>query len=89
MQRKAVLLFALLTLAASLLSYKLGSAPVALARARPSQQQTAETGFPSLPTPPAEWSISSAPGPGGAASVTRAYGGTVVQHVADCIIATT
>jgi hypothetical protein len=42
-----------------------------------------------LSAPPAEWSISSAPGVGVGAVVTKAAGGAGVQHVADCMIATT
>jgi hypothetical protein len=89
MSKKVVLPLTLLFLATCILSYKLRSVPAALAKGRPAQQDLAERVPPPLSAPPAEWSISSAPGSGGAASVTRAYGGTGVQHVADCIIATT
>jgi hypothetical protein len=70
MPRKALLLITLLTLIACLLSYKLGSAPVAHAQ--------------SLPAAPSTWQVSVG-GVGGIAVASRAAGGSGVQHVATCI----
>ena len=72
MVKKILPLFVLVTLAACLLSYKLGSAPTAHA-------QIAQT----LPPPPNEWAVSDRE-IGTAAVATRA-GASGVQHVADCI----
>jgi len=84
MPKKAVPVLALLILAACFVSYKLGSAPVAFAKPR-SAPQDAVT--PSLPPPPAEWSLYNL-------QVSKSFGATVnkpgvagVQHVADCIMA--
>jgi hypothetical protein len=84
MPKKAVLLFTFLALVACFLSYKLGSAPVALAKARPAQQE--EAAPPPLPTAPTTWTLNSAPGIHGVSpTVTRAAGGSGVKHVATCI----
>ncbi|SRR6266851_3213166 len=88
MTKKTLPLFALIILAAGSLSYKLGSAPVALAKPRTDTQEIAEqAASPTLPTAPATWTahwpvsnpISQDP------SVTRAAGGAGVKHVATCI----
>jgi len=72
MTKKILPLFALITLAACLLSYKLGSAPTAHAQ--------------TLPPPPNEWSLQKLNATQNATTVTKpAVSG--VQHVADCIIA--
>ncbi len=89
MSKKVVFLFTLLTLIACFLSYKLGSAPVALAKARPTGQRAeAETANPqTLPAPPAEWVLTDLAVNPTLATVTKA-GASGVQHVADCISAT-
>jgi hypothetical protein len=87
MNKKAISAVGLLTLTACLLTYKVSTSPVAFAKPRAPQESGA--GVAPLPAPPAEWTISSSPGIGNAAVVTRAAGGAGVQHVADCIIATT
>ena len=88
MTKKVLPLFVLVTLAACLLSYKFGSAPVALAKARPNAQDIrAEAVCPlTLPAPPAEWVVHDFEVNPNIASVTKA-GVTGVQHVADCISA--
>lgn len=84
MPKKAVLLFTLLALVACLLSYKLGSVPVALAKARPAQQDEAERVPPPLPAPPAEWVVTNTTnGPTAAMAIRAGVAG--VQHVADCV----
>ncbi len=88
MLKKILPLFVLITLAACLFSYKLGSAPVALAKAGPTTGEVNELATPALSAPPAEWVIQAVTSPGTIASVTRAAGGAGVQHVVDCISAT-
>jgi len=46
MTKKILPLFALITVAACLLSYKFGSAPVALAKARPAAQDSSDSTSP-------------------------------------------
>ncbi len=89
MPKKAVSLFTLLTLIACLLSYKLGSMPVAFAKSHPAQQEAATepAAPPPLPAPPAEWVVFSAPAVGSLAAVVKSAGGAGVQHVADCVSA--
>lgn len=90
MTKKVLPLFVLITLAACLFSYKLGSTPVALAKARPAgQDMRAETASPlTLPAPPAEWSVTGQEK--GLTIGMSVYEPAVagVQHVADCVIAT-
>ncbi len=90
MPKKAVLLFTLLTLTACFLSYRLGSAPVALAKAPPAQQDMTDRATPPpLPTAPATWALINGGGNiTGVVSVTKPAGGTGVRHVATCITAT-
>src|SRR5260370_7352034 len=58
MTKKVLSLFTLITLAACLFSYKVGSAPVALAKARPSPQETADSATAlTLPAAPATWAL--------------------------------
>lgn len=83
MPKKVALLFTLLTLIACILSYKLGSPPVALAKARPALQDAAT---PALPAPPAYWVAHSITATGAAQAVKPAQAG--VQHVVTCISAT-
>lgn len=88
MTKKVLPLFVIITLAACLFSYKLGSAPVALAKGRTSAQEISESAAPlTLPTAPATWALTKYLGTGGTpgASVSRPAGGTGVQHVATCI----
>jgi hypothetical protein len=82
MTKKVLPLFVLVTLAACLLSYKFGSAPVALAKARPNAQDiSAEAVGPlTLPAPPAEWVVHDFEVNPNIASVTKA-GVTGVQHM--------
>jgi hypothetical protein len=88
MQKRAALTFTLLALTACFLSYKLGSAPVALAKSHPAQQEIGAAP-PTLPTAPATWTLSFGPaGLNTAASVTQPAGGAGVKHVASCIAAT-
>jgi hypothetical protein len=68
---------------ACVLSYKLGSTPVALASARPAAQEL--TAAPPLPTAPTTWVLTTATNVGGVISVTRPAGGTGVKHVASCV----
>jgi len=86
MQKRAALTFTLLALTACFLSYKFGSAPVALAKSHPSQQEIGAAP-PPLPAPPNEWSLTNL-------QVSKTFGANVnkagvagVQHVADCIMA--
>jgi hypothetical protein len=87
MQKKVVLLFSFLVVAASILSYKLGSTPVALAKGRSTAQEDSDRVAPPLPAPPAEWVVYNI----GSLSPAKATRGAVsgVQHVADCISVTT
>jgi hypothetical protein len=88
MTKKILPLFALITLAACLLSYKAGSAPVALANARSTPQDASESEVPlALPTAPATWTLTAEDVSGGTtfASATRPAGGAGVKHVATCI----
>src|SRR5438445_7877281 len=87
MPKKAVLLFTFLALVACFLSYKLGSAPVALAKGRPAQQDEAGRVPPPLPTAPATWTITSTGSLGHVVSISRPAGGSGVKHVATCITA--
>ena len=87
MTKKILPLFVLITLAACLLSYKIGSAPVALAKARPNPQDASESAAPmTLPTAPGTWTVTGAGGSGQRVSISRPAGGTGVKHVATCII---
>lgn len=89
MPRKVVFLFALLTLTACLLSYKFGSAPLALAKGRASAQETSESAASlTLPTAPATWSLTSGLKGSGGALITKPAGGSGVKHVATCVVAT-
>ncbi len=86
MTKKVLPFFVLITLAACLLSYKFGSAPVALAKARPSPQETADSATPlTLPAAPATWALTNNFENGTAwLSVTEpAVSGA--QHVATCV----
>jgi len=86
MSKKAVLLFSLLVVAASFLSYSLGSGPVALAKSRPTPQETSDQVPPPLPAPPAEWTYSNIQlNTNTVAEVLVPAGGSGVQHVADCV----
>jgi hypothetical protein len=86
---KVVFLLILVTLTAGVLSYKFGSTPVALAKARPNPQDASESPVPlTLPTAPAIWSVHSTGANGVAANATRPAGGAGVKHVASCISAT-
>lgn len=80
MSRKTAFAFTLLVLAACCLSYKLGSAPSALAKARPQQDGVASAL--TLPTAPANWAITTSVGGSGLVTATRAAGGSGVKHVA-------
>jgi len=83
MPKKAILLFTFLALAACFLSYKLGSVPVAMAKARPALQDD-ERVPPPLPAPPAEWVVfKTAVGNVLATAVKPGVAG--VQHVVDCV----
>jgi hypothetical protein len=86
MPKKAVSLFTLLMLAACFMSYKLGSTPVAMAKASP-QENAAALPPPTLPAAPATWTLTKEMGTAGTpgASVSRPAGGTGVKHVATCI----
>jgi hypothetical protein len=82
MSKKAVFLLSLVAVAASLLSYKLGSARVAYAG--PTPQEVTDQVPLSLPAPPAEWVVTNSACCTTEATVTR--GGVAgVQHVADCV----
>jgi hypothetical protein len=88
MTKKLLPLLALITLGACLLTYKLGSAPVALAKAMPNPQEASESAVPlTLPTAPATWTLTAEDTSGGTtfASATRPAGGAGVKHVATCI----
>ena len=87
MTKKILPLFVLITLAACLLSYKLGGTPTALARAS-SQESVADGPSPLLPAPPAEWVVYGEGNGTSAAVAVRPAGGAGVQHVVDCISAT-
>jgi hypothetical protein len=69
MPKKVVLPFALLVLAACFLSYKVGSAPTALAKARPAEQDAA---LPALAASPGTWTLTASPAEGQTATVTKA-----------------
>jgi hypothetical protein len=90
MTKKILPLFVLVTLAACLLSYKVGSAPVALAKGRSAPEGASESAAPlTLPAAPATWSLTNAGGLGNPTEVyvtEPALAG--VQHVATCITAT-
>lgn len=90
MTKKVLPLFVLITLAACLLSYKVGSAPVALAKGRAAAQETSDSATPlTLPAAPATWTLWNAGGNTTAPiTVTQPAGGAGVQHVATCVIAT-
>ncbi len=86
MTKKVLPLFVLITLAACFLSYKFGSSPVALAKARPTAQETSESAVPlTLPTAPATWTVSAGSSGTQPATVTKAAGGAGVKHVVTCI----
>jgi hypothetical protein len=82
MPKKAALALTLLALTACFLSYKLGSAPVALAKSHTPQQDSSVA--PPLPTAPATWALTAAL-TNAQVSVTRPAGGAGVKHVATCI----
>ncbi len=90
MTKKILPLFALIALAACLFSYKLGSAPVALAKARATPQDTSGSATPlTLPAAPATWSLWAGGGNSTAGViVTKPAGGAGVQHVATCVMIT-
>jgi hypothetical protein len=86
MAKKILPLFVLITLAAGLLSYKVGSAPVAHANGQVTPQDASELTVPlTLPTAPATWSLYYWGGAGAVASVTKPARGAGVKHVATCI----
>jgi hypothetical protein len=86
MTKKILPLFTIITLAACLLSYKLGSAPVALAEPGAAAQEMAAQDSPAtLPTAPATWTAFFPFNGGGVPTATRAAGGAGVKHVATCI----
>ena len=87
MTKKILPVFVLITLAACLLSYKLGSALIVLAKASTTMQEATEQATPALPAPPAEWVVHGE-GLNTVAAATRPAGGAGVQHVVDCIDAT-
>lgn len=85
MTKKVVPLFALITLAACLFSYKLGSAPTALAKAPAPQEMSDQAAPQTLPTAPATWTLTAQGGGTKVATLTRPAGGSGVKHVATCI----
>lgn len=84
MPKKAVLLVVLLAVVASIVSYRLGSTPVAQAKPRPSLEEPGERPA-DLPSPPATWTLTGGSSYDSEASVTQPAGGAGVQHVAICI----
>ena len=78
--KKVVLFFAILAIVGCIVSYRLGTAPIAHAKPRSTPEETS-----SLPTAPPTWTITGASTYKQPASVTRPAGGTGVQHVVMCI----
>lgn len=88
MPKKALCTYTLLALTACFLSYKLGSAPTALASRSLSPQSGTEEVTPTLPTAPGTWALTATQTVEGAsAGVTKAAGGAGVKHVATCVSA--
>lgn len=80
MPKKAVLFFAIFTLAACIVTYRLGSAPVAQAKPRPVPEVSS-----TLPAAPATWSLTGSSTYKSGAVITQPAGGTGVQHVVTCL----
>jgi hypothetical protein len=85
MPKKVVFAFSLLAITACFLSYRLGSSPIAYAKARPIPQEGA-VAKPPLSSPPATWTLT-ALGTGTAGAIVTRPAASGVQHVATCITA--
>jgi hypothetical protein len=85
MPKKAVFALSLLALTACFLSYRLGSSPVAYAKARPTPQEEA-VARPPQSAPPATWTLT-ALGTSTAGAIVTRPAASGVQHVATCVTA--